>query len=84
MKYRIKIKAFIMVLAMVIIGSFSMGMFSMGMTVRAAEVIAEGDFEEDPYGDGGSAHWQLTSDGVLTISGTHPYGDCPKAEAKRS
>lgn len=80
MKYRIKIKAFIMVLAMVIIGSFSMGMFSMEMTVRAAEVIAEGDFEEDPYGDGGSAHWQLTSDGVLTISGTHPYGDCPWEE----
>lgn len=72
MKYRIKIKAFIMVLAMAIIGCFSMG-----VTVKAAEVIAEGDFEEDPYGNGGSAHWKLTSDGVLTISGTHPYGYCP-------
>lgn len=75
MKHRIKIKAFILVLAMVIIGSFSMA-----MTVRAAAVIAEGDFEEDPYGDGGSGHWKLTSDGVLTISGTHPYGDCPWEE----
>lgn len=72
MKYRIKIKTFIMVLAMAIIGCFSMG-----VTVKAAEVIAEGDFEEDPYGNGGSAHWKLTSDGVLTISGTHPYGYCP-------
>lgn len=72
MKYRIKIKTLIMVLAMAIIGCFSMG-----VTVKAAEVIAEGDFEEDPYGNGGSAHWKLTSDGVLTISGTHPYGYCP-------
>lgn len=75
MKYRIKIKAFIMVLAMVIIGSFSMT-----MTVRAAAVIAEGDFEEDPYSDGGRGHWKLTSDGVLTISGAYPYEDCPWRE----
>lgn len=43
-----------------------------------AAVVAEGDFEKDPYGDGGSGHWKLTSDGVLTISGTEPYyEECP-------
>lgn len=67
MKNRIKITMFILAFAVVFIG-----ILHIGMTAKAA-VIEEGDFEEDPYGNGGSGHWRFTSDGVLTISGTHPY-----------